>query len=183
MATSPVAYPRPVRENEPRSSGDCWGALMPGASGRSPVVTLAPGVAQALEGLERVYRAHAMAALVQRFDAPPDLPNPRATCPAGVPVSARGRRAVGNALRRWQSARGDALSIRRDGFSELDSYRRHRRGSRYGGRDPRAHDPPIEQRDLAIRVLHIARVVRDHADGAAVAVQLLQQCHHRLAVP
>src|SRR5688572_14117581 len=44
-------------------------------------------------------------------------------------------------------------------------------------------DPAVEELDLAVRVIRVARIVRDHADRRALAVQLAQQVHHRLAVP
>src|SRR5262245_28394972 len=44
-------------------------------------------------------------------------------------------------------------------------------------------DAAVEELDLAVRVVGIARVVRDHADGRAFAVQLAQEVHDRLAVP
>src|ERR1035437_10508605 len=40
----------------------------------------------------------------------------------------------------------------------------------------------IEQMDLAIGVLGKARIVRHHADGRALAMQIGQQVHHGLAV-
>src|SRR5690606_5751194 len=43
-------------------------------------------------------------------------------------------------------------------------------------------DPPVEHVDLAVRVIRVARIVRDHADRRAVGVQLGEERHHRLAV-
>src|SRR5690606_10407462 len=43
-------------------------------------------------------------------------------------------------------------------------------------------DPPVEHVDLAIGVIRIARIVRDHADRRAVGVKLREERHHRLAV-
>ena len=40
----------------------------------------------------------------------------------------------------------------------------------------------IEQRHLSIGVLRVPRIVRHHADGAAVRGELAQQLHHGLAV-
>ena len=44
------------------------------------------------------------------------------------------------------------------------------------------HHAAVEEVDGAVRVAREARVVRDHADRGAAAVQLAQQLHHRLAV-
>src|SRR5688500_8824567 len=44
-------------------------------------------------------------------------------------------------------------------------------------------DAPVEELDLAVGVVGVARIVRDHADRRALAVQLAQKVHHRLAVP
>src|ERR1051325_1994408 len=43
-------------------------------------------------------------------------------------------------------------------------------------------DAAVEEMDGAIRVARVARVVRDHADRGAFAVQLAEQFHDRLAV-
>src|SRR6185503_8918847 len=43
-------------------------------------------------------------------------------------------------------------------------------------------DAAVEEMDGAIGVPRVARIVRDHADGRAFAVQLAQELHHRLAV-
>src|SRR6476661_1434779 len=43
-------------------------------------------------------------------------------------------------------------------------------------------DAAVEEMDGAVGVPCIARVVRDHADGGALAVQFAQELHHRLAV-
>src|SRR5262245_37019108 len=43
-------------------------------------------------------------------------------------------------------------------------------------------DAAVEELDLAVRIVGIARVVRDHADGRALAVQLAQQVHDGFAV-
>src|SRR5262245_44936923 len=58
-------------------------------------------------------------------------------------------------------------------------------GAALGEVDQRAlvDDAAVEELDLAVRVVGITRVVRDHADGRAFAVQLTQQVHDRLAVP
>src|SRR5689334_6593602 len=42
-------------------------------------------------------------------------------------------------------------------------------------------DAAVEQVDVALRVAGVARIVGDHADGGAGAVQLMEQVHHRLA--
>src|SRR5438046_10127718 len=39
----------------------------------------------------------------------------------------------------------------------------------------------VEQMDAALGVPGVARIVRDHADGGAAAVQLLEQVHHGFA--
>src|SRR5688572_4710321 len=44
------------------------------------------------------------------------------------------------------------------------------------------HDAAVEQLDRALRVPREARVVRHHADRAALLVQVAEQVHHRLAV-
>src|SRR5262245_60075891 len=58
-------------------------------------------------------------------------------------------------------------------------------GAALGEADQRAlvDNAAVEELDLAVRVVGIARVVRDHADGRAFAVQLAQEVHDRLAVP
>src|SRR6516225_8613287 len=44
------------------------------------------------------------------------------------------------------------------------------------------HDAAVEELDRALRVAREPGVVRDHADRAALLVQVAQQVHHRLAV-
>ena len=44
------------------------------------------------------------------------------------------------------------------------------------------HDASIKQMNLPVRVPGEARVVRDHADRRAFAVQLAQQLHHGVAI-
>src|SRR5438445_4025904 len=43
------------------------------------------------------------------------------------------------------------------------------------------HDASVEQVDGSLRVPRVARVVRDHAERGAVAMEIAQQLHHRLA--
>ena len=43
-------------------------------------------------------------------------------------------------------------------------------------------DQAVEQMDRAVRMARVARIVRDHDDRRALAVQIAQQLHHRLAV-
>ena len=42
-------------------------------------------------------------------------------------------------------------------------------------------DAAVEEVNVAIGVAGVARIVRDHADGRAALMQLVQQVHHRLA--
>src|SRR5688572_12250590 len=44
-------------------------------------------------------------------------------------------------------------------------------------------DTAVEELDLAVRIVGVARIVGHHADRRALAVQLAQEVHHRLAVP
>src|SRR5215208_4694013 len=44
------------------------------------------------------------------------------------------------------------------------------------------HDTAVEEMDGAIGVCCVARIVRDHADRRAAAVQLAKQFHYRFAV-
>src|SRR5574341_2194691 len=55
------------------------------------------------------------------------------------------------------------------------------RRSRRAPRDALLDDPAVEQVNDAVRVPGVARVVGHHADGGAVAVQLAQELHDRLA--
>ena len=43
-------------------------------------------------------------------------------------------------------------------------------------------DPSVEQVDRSFSIPRIPRIVRDHADGRALAMQFLEQRHDRLAV-
>ena len=42
--------------------------------------------------------------------------------------------------------------------------------------------PAVEQVNRSVRIAGVTRVVRDHADGGAAAMQLAQQIHHLLAI-
>ena len=44
------------------------------------------------------------------------------------------------------------------------------------------HHATVEQVDLAVGVLRVARIVRHHADRRAVAMEFAHEVHHRLAV-
>lgn len=44
------------------------------------------------------------------------------------------------------------------------------------------NDFAIKKMDFALRMLDETGIVRDHADGRALAMQLLQQLHHCLTV-
>src|SRR5262245_45294640 len=41
------------------------------------------------------------------------------------------------------------------------------------------HDAAVEQLHLPVGVVRVARIVRDHADGRALAVQFAEQVHDR----
>src|SRR5262245_17027712 len=61
-----------------------------------------------------------------------------------------------------------------------------RRSGRYAagaGFDVLVDDAAVEQMDGAVGMAGEARVVRHHADRGAVAVEVPQQLHHRVAVP
>ena len=65
----------------------------------------------------------------------------------------------------------------------MQSCPRRRSSRRFAARRPSLlDDAAVEQVDGAVGVARVARVVGDHADGGAGAVQLAQQVHDRLAV-
>ena len=45
------------------------------------------------------------------------------------------------------------------------------------------HHAAVEHEDAPVGELRVARVVRDHADGGARLVQLVEELHHRFALP
>ena len=50
------------------------------------------------------------------------------------------------------------------------------------GRQSLFNDTAIEEMQGTFGVMGVARVVRDHTDGRAIGVKLLQQIHHRVPV-
>src|SRR2546422_4129965 len=111
-----------------------------------------------------------------RSPARTGLPGAPRRAPApGVPLIPAGSEA--------ESARGSLAPSGCSGGRSSMMRSFARRGGGSGGRDGGAllHDAAVEQVDGSLRVPRVAWVVRDHAEGGAVAMQIAQQLHHRLA--